>query len=59
MPAKRADPEVLAQILARAEALAQGRDVAADDAALSQFGDVDPVDWSIEAVEALLKRPLV
>jgi hypothetical protein len=41
-------------VLARAEALAMGRDPAADDAALAPFGDVDPVDWSIEAVRALM-----
>ena len=44
------DPDRLAAVLARAEALAKGRDAAADDAALAPFGDVDPVDWSIEAV---------
>jgi hypothetical protein len=39
--------------LARAEALAKGRDSAADDAALASFGEVDPADWSVEAVRAL------
>jgi hypothetical protein len=28
----------------------------ADDAALASFGEVDPVDWSIEAVRALTAR---
>jgi hypothetical protein len=54
VPLKAADPDRLAAVLARAEALAKGRDPAADDAALRQFGDVDPVDWSVEAVRALM-----
>ena len=53
IPLKAADPERLAAVLARAEALAKGRDVAADDAALAAFGDVDPIDWSVEAVRRL------
>ena len=48
VPLKTADRDRLAAVLARAEALG-----AADDAALAPFGDVDPVDWSIEAVRAL------
>lgn len=54
VPLKAADPDRLAAVLARAEALAKGRDPAADDAALAPFGEVDPVDWSLEAVRALL-----
>ncbi|MDP9137828.1 MAG: hypothetical protein M3N38_06585 [Pseudomonadota bacterium] len=54
IPLKAADPDRLAAVLARAEALAKGRDPAADDAALAAFGDVDPVDWSLEAVRALV-----
>jgi hypothetical protein len=38
-------------VLTRAEALAKGRDPAADDAALAPFGEVDPVDWSGEATQ--------
>lgn len=53
IPLKAADSERLAAILMRAEALAKDRDAAADDAALVAFGDVDPVDWSIEAVREL------
>jgi hypothetical protein len=53
VPLKSADPDRLAAILARAEALAKGRDPTADDAALAAFGEVDPADWSIEAVRAL------
>ena len=56
VPLKAADPDRLAAVLARAEALAKGCDPAADDAALASFGDVDPVDWSIEAVRALTAR---
>ncbi|MGE0008872.1 MAG: hypothetical protein AB7S92_25245 [Parvibaculaceae bacterium] len=54
IPLKAADPDRMAAILMRAEALAKGRDHAADDAALAQFGDVDPVNWSVEAVRALM-----
>jgi hypothetical protein len=56
VPLKAADPDRLAAILARAEALAKGRDPAADDAALSSFGAVDPVDWSVKAVRALMAK---
>ncbi len=54
VPLKAADPDRLAAVLAQAEALARGRDAAADDAALASFGEVDPVDWSVEAVRALM-----
>ena len=58
MPLKAADPDRLAAVLARAEALATGREPVADDAALAPFGQVDPVDWSVEAVRALMaERP--
>src|SRR5262249_262503 len=53
VPLKTADPDHLAAALARAEALGKGRDTAADDAALAAFGEVDSVDWSVEAVCAL------
>ena len=53
IPLKAADPDRLAAIMLRAEALAKGRDPAVDDAALAAFGDVDPIDWSVEAVRAL------
>jgi hypothetical protein len=52
-PLKRVDPERLKAVLAQAEALAAGRDPAADDEALKAFGDVDPTDWSVDAVRAL------
>ncbi|HYA81308.1 MAG TPA: hypothetical protein VED87_10295 [Methylocystis sp.] len=54
IPLKAADPDRLAAVLARAEKFAKGRNPVADDAALAPFGDVDPVDWSVEAVRALL-----
>ncbi len=54
VPLKAADPERLAAILARAVAFAKGRDASADDDALAAFGEVDPVDWSVEAVRALM-----
>ena len=54
IPLKSADPERLAALLAQAESLASGRNRPADDAALAAFGDVDPVDWSVEAVRALM-----
>ncbi|HLH51664.1 MAG TPA: hypothetical protein VKV96_20160 [Roseiarcus sp.] len=57
MPLKAADPDRLAAILARAEALARGRDAAADDAALAPFGDVDPVDYSLDEVRKLVCGP--
>jgi hypothetical protein len=56
VPLKAANPDRLARVLARAEALAKGRNPAADDAALARFGDVDPVDWSIEAIRALMSE---
>lgn len=52
IPLKAADPDRLAAVLARAEALAKRRDAVADDAALAAMG-VDPTDWSIKAVQAL------
>jgi hypothetical protein len=57
VPLKAARPNRLAGVLTRAEALAKGRDPAADDAALAPFGEVDPVDWSVAAVRALTAGP--
>ncbi len=57
IPLKSADPNRLAAVLARAEDLASRHDPVADDAALSAYGAVDPVDRSIEAVRALAARP--
>ena len=57
VPLKATDPDRLAAVLTRAEALAKGRHPAADDAALAPFGEVDPIDWSVEAVRALTAVP--
>jgi hypothetical protein len=54
VPFKATDPDRLAAVLARAEALAKGRNAAADDAALAAFGDVDPVDYSLDEVRKLV-----
>lgn len=56
IPLKSADPDRLAAVLARAEALARRRDPAADDAALAAMG-ADPTDWSLEAVRSLRSAP--
>jgi hypothetical protein len=57
IPLKTADPDRLVAVLSRAEALARGRDVAADDRALAAFGAVDSVDWSLEATRELMAEP--
>jgi hypothetical protein len=60
IPLKSADPDRLAAVLKRAEALAKGRDAAADDSALAAFGDVDPVDCGGESPDEQVegvKRP--
>lgn len=61
IPLKAADPDRLKAILLRAEAAAKGRSAASDDATLAQFDDIDPTNWSIEAVRALqaewMKKP--
>ena len=56
IPLKVADPDRLAEVLARSELLAKGRDPVAEDAALAPFGDVDPIDWSVEAVRVLMTK---
>jgi len=56
VPLKAADPDRLAAVLAQAEALARGRNPEADDAALAWFGEVDPVNWSVEAVRVLMSN---
>ena len=57
VPLMATDPDRLAAALTRAEALAKGSDPTADDAALAQFGEVDPIDWSVETVRALTAEP--
>ncbi len=56
VPITMIDPEALDSLLARAEALGRNRDAEADNQALRAFGEVDPVDWSDEAVAALRRR---
>lgn len=53
-PLKTADLARLEAALREAEALAKGRDHAADDAALAEFGDGDLSDWSFDAVRKFL-----
>lgn len=55
VPMKLADRGRLATILAEAEMLSSGRSVAADDAALLAYGQVDPIDWSVDAVRDLTR----
>jgi hypothetical protein len=56
IPLKATDPRRLAVVLRRAGRLASGRDVTADNAALTEFDEVDPVDWSVAAVKALMRK---
>jgi hypothetical protein len=56
IPMKLVDADALTTILRRAEYLAGDRDAKADDEALAAFGDVDPVNWSEEAVSAMQQR---
>lgn len=55
IPVRPIDRQQLDSVLMRAEALAKGRDPAADDAALAAFGDVDPNNWTDDAVRGLQK----
>ena len=57
VPVKKTNLPRLEAALAMAEKLAIGRDPIADDAALAPFGEVDPIDWSDEAVvRALMSK---
>ncbi len=56
LPIKAIDPDELDAILGRAEALGRNRDARTDDEAMRAFGEVDPVDWTDEAVAALQRR---
>jgi hypothetical protein len=53
IPLKTANPDHLAAVLARAALLAKDRETAADDVALAEMG-IDPTDWSVAAVRALV-----
>lgn len=52
-PLKRPNIERLKAVLRKADLLAEGRDAKADDEALKAFGEVDPTNWTEEAVRAL------
>lgn len=56
IPLKPVNMERLEAALAMAEELAKGRDVKADDEALRQFGDVDPVNYDEETVRKLWEQ---
>jgi hypothetical protein len=53
IPLKAADPDRLATVLARAASLARDRDPALDSAVMADMG-IDPTDWSVAAVRALV-----
>jgi len=53
---KAAAPGRLSAVLALAEALAEGRDAAAEDELLRPFGEIGPADWSIDAARASMAR---
>jgi hypothetical protein len=53
VPLRVADADKLAAILKKAETLSKARDPKEDEKLLAEFGDVDPVNWSIEAVRRL------
>ncbi len=54
-PLKRVDPERLKAVLDDVDALARQRDPKEDDDFLISQG-IDPTNWSVEAVEALLAK---
>jgi hypothetical protein len=49
IPVNAADRDRLAEVLAEAEGLAKERDPKEDEALLTEIGEVDPTDWSMEA----------
>src|SRR5262245_10540647 len=53
VPLRVADADKLTAVLKRAERLAKKRDEGEDKKLLAEFGEVDPVDWSIDAVRKL------
>ncbi len=53
IPLKVGDADKLASVLRRAEQLAKKRDPKEDERLLAEFGDVDPVNWSVDAVKKL------
>lgn len=53
IPLKVGDADKLAAILKRTEQLAKKRDAREDEKLLAEFGDVDPVNWSVAEVKRL------
>ncbi len=56
IPAKKLNKARLRKSLERAETLAKGRNVKADDAALEAFGPVDKTNWTPDAVRELQRQ---
>lgn len=57
IPLKVGDADKLASVLKRAERLARKRDPEEDEKLLAEFGEVDPVNWSIAEVKKLRTDP--
>jgi hypothetical protein len=53
IPLKVGDADKLMSVLKRAERLAKKRDPKQDERLLAEFGEVDPVNWSVAAVKKL------
>jgi hypothetical protein len=53
IPLKVGDADKLGSVLKRAERLARKRDPKEDEKLLAEFGEVDPVNWSIAEVRKL------
>lgn len=53
IPLKVGDADKLVSVLKRAERLAKKRDPKQDEHLLAEFGEVDPVNWSVAAVKKL------
>lgn len=51
IPLKVSNAGKLASVLKRAEQLAKKRDPKEDERLLAEFGEVDPVNWSIAEVK--------
>jgi hypothetical protein len=53
IPLKVGDADKLMSVLKRAERLAKKRDPKQDERLLAEFGEVNPVNWSVAAVKKL------
>jgi hypothetical protein len=58
IPLKVGDPAKMAAALKRTEQLARERDPEEDRRILAEFGDVDPVNWSVEEVRKFKEEEL-